>query len=198
MSDKSRPSIVDQQDALSLYMNDMLDGSLEVLISDEATIQQTLGQPNKVVIEQDASKYWKQSPFQVLIFDVQGLKVALPLHELNGIFTYPEAKLPRLPGKPEWYLGLYQHQEYRSQVVDTAHVILPDGFQHTPIPPNYIILIDNHKWGLACNDIIEVTTLSPDEVKWRKQLGNRPWLAGTVISRMCSILNVAMLAEQLA
>ncbi len=194
---KSSPPIVDQQDALSLYMNDMLTGSLEVLISDEPAIQQTLDQPNKVVIAQDASKDWRESPFQALLFDVQGLKLALPLHELNGIFSYPETKLPKLPGKPAWYIGLYQHQEYRAQVVDTAHIVMPEGFQHAQLPPEYIILIDDHKWGLACNNILEITTLSPDDVKWRKQLGNRPWLAGTVLNQMCSILNVSMLAKQL-
>lgn len=195
---KSPPPIVDQHDALSLYMNDMLNGSLEVLISDEPEIQQKLEQPSKVVIEQDAAKDWRESPFQALLFDVQGLKLALPLHELNGIFTYPQTKLPRLPGKPSWYLGLYHHQEYRAQVVDTAHIVLPEGFQHANLAPNYIILIDDHKWGLACNNILKVTTLSPDDVKWRKQLGSRPWLAGTVLNQMCSILNVTMLAKQLA
>ncbi|MBE0438523.1 MAG: chemotaxis protein CheW [Gammaproteobacteria bacterium] len=190
--------IVDQQDALSLYMNDMLTSSLEVLISDEPAIQHTLDQPNKVVITQDASKDWRQSPFQALLFEVQGLKLALPLHQLNGIFSYPETKLPKLPGKPAWYLGLYQHQEYRAQVVDTAHIIMPGGFNHAHIPPKYIILIDNHNWGLSCNTILEVITLSPDDVKWRKQLGSRSWLAGTALKQMCSILNVTMLSKQLA
>ncbi|MDF1589426.1 MAG: chemotaxis protein CheW [Gammaproteobacteria bacterium] len=193
----SKSPIVDQQDALSLYMNDMLTGSLEVLISDEPEIQQTLAQPNKVVITQDPSKDWRQSPFQVLLFEVQGLKLALPLHELNGIFSYPETKLPKLPGNPPWYLGLYQHQAYKAQVVDTAHIVMPEGFQHAHLPPNYIILIDDHKWGLTCNTILKITTLSPGDVKWRKQSGNRPWLAGTVLNQMCSILNVSMLAKQL-
>lgn len=192
------PPIVDQKDALSLYMNDMLTGSLEVLISDEPSIQQQLETPSKVVIEQDSAKDWKEGPFQALLFDVQGLKLALPLHELNGIFTYPETRLPKLPGKPSWYLGLYHHQEYRAQVVDTAHIVMPQGFNHANLPPKYIILIDNHKWGLSCNNILKVTTLAPEDVKWRKQLGQRPWLAGTVLNQMCSILNVDMLTKQLA
>jgi purine-binding chemotaxis protein CheW len=196
MSKPTKP-VLDHENALTQYMNDMLAGALEVVISDDPSIQEKLNQPNKVVIEQDASRDWKENPFQVLLFDVQGLKLALPLHELNGIFRYPESKLPRLPGKPTHFLGLYRHLDYTAQIVDTGHVVLPAEFQHDAAPPNYIILIDDYKWGLSANDIIAVTTLSPDEVKWRKQLGNRPWLAGTVLSQMCSILNVEMLTKQL-
>jgi purine-binding chemotaxis protein CheW len=40
--------------------------------------------------------------------------------------------------------------------------------------------------------------LDPNEIKWRSQRSQRPWLAGTVIEHMCALLDVAALAELIA
>ena len=53
----------------------------------------------------------------------------------------------------------------------------------------HIVLIDDYRWGLACDKIGEVITLNPDAVKWRTSKTTRGWLAGTVIEHMCALLN---------
>jgi len=40
--------------------------------------------------------------------------------------------------------------------------------------------------------------LDPNEIKWRSNRGQRPWLAGTVIEHMCALLDVSELAELIA
>ncbi len=190
--------LAEHEQALSAYLNDMLfEESDKQATSEDAieinqhSIEQQLSKSNKV------SEDWRQSPFQTLLFEIQGLKLAIPLQELNGILTWPEKNLPKIAGKPSWYLGLYSQDHQHTQIVDTAHIILPQQHQDNSAKPKFIILIADGKWGLACNKVSKVVTLSPDEVRWRQQAGKRPWLAGTVLDKMCSILNIDELVKQL-
>lgn len=195
----SKPThIAEHEEALSAYLNDMLfeesdeQQSVEdVIATSQQALEQSASEPTNV------SADWRQSPFQTLLFEIHGLKLAIPLHELNGILTWPEKDLPKIAGKPSWYLGLYSQDHQHTQVVDTAHIILPQQHQNEIDKPNFIILIADGKWGLACNKVSKVVTLSSEEVRWRQQAGKRPWLAGTVLDKMCSILNIDELVKQL-
>jgi purine-binding chemotaxis protein CheW len=194
----SKPTeISPHHDAVNNYLTEMLDDSAETsdALKSIASIQQAILKAHEK--EKDVLKNWRDHTFEALIFNVQGLNIAIPLHELNAVHIYPEAKLPKLPGKPAHYIGILSHQTYRSQIIDTAQVILPNGFQHDNLAPKYIVLIDDYKWGLTCNDINKVITLTPEHISWRKTTGKRPWLAGTILSQMCSILNVDNLSQQL-
>ncbi len=195
----SKPTdISPQKDAVNLYLNEML----EECSHSDSQIESIEAIQKAIISAQQNSKStsenWKEAPFDALIFNVQGLKVAIPLHELDAVHRYPKTKLPRLPGKPAHYLGILSHQKYRSQIIDTTKIILPDGFQHDNLPPHYIVLFDNYRWGLTCNAIDKVVTLNPEHISWRKNTGKRPWLAGTILSQMCSILNVENLSKLLA
>lgn len=190
--------IAEHDEALSAYLNDMLFEEP----SNNATSENILN-TIPLDIEQSLStldepeKDWKESPFQALMFDLHGLQLAIPLHELNGILTWPEKILPKIAGKPDWYLGLFSQDHRHTQVVDTAHIMIPSQHQDTTAKFNFIILIADGKWGLACNKVNKVVTLSPDQVRWRQQAGKRPWLAGTVLEQMCSILDINELIKQL-
>ncbi|MDQ7072813.1 MAG: chemotaxis protein CheW [Gammaproteobacteria bacterium] len=74
-------------------------------------------------------------------------------------------------------------------------MVLPSNYQNNDDKPLFIISIDDGKWGLACNKVESVVTLTPEEVKWRQHSGKRPWLAGTVLKQMCSILNIEELIK---
>jgi len=63
---------------------------------------------------------------------------------------------------------------------------------------NKIILMDEGKWGLACDDIGEVITLQNTDVRWRTAEGRRTWLAGTVSDRLCALLDTDSLSKMLA
>ncbi len=185
--------LIDQEQALSVYLKDMLLIPSDADISEpSSTLEQTIEQAKSI----SKNKNWRASNFQALIFDVQGLKLAIPLHDLNGILTWPEKPLPKIPDKPSWYLGLYSQDHQHTQVIDTSHIVLPSQYQDRNNKSQFIITIDNGKWGLACNKVESVVTLSPAEVRWRQHSGKRPWLAGTVLEKMCSILNIKELITQ--
>jgi len=195
----SKPThLAEPEQALSAYLNDMLfEESNEVQSDDIIATSQ-----HAIALSQSEDKnhrngHWRDSPFQALLFEIHGLKLAIPLHELNGILTWPEKDLPKLAGKPSWYLGLYSQDHQHTQVVDTAHIILPSKLQKNQEKSNFIILIADGNWGLACNKVSKVVTLSSEEVRWRQQAGKRPWLAGTVLDKMCSILDIEEFVKQL-
>lgn len=195
MSEK-KPPIVEQGDALSLYMNDMLAGVLDVVISDDPVILEKLEQAASISIEQDATKDWRQHPFQVLVFDVQGLKLALPLHELNGISQLQTITVTPPPNSSGMLLGSFQHKKSTIQIINTAKTILPEHLWPQADTSQYIINIDRH-WSLACDDVITITSVQPEQISWRQNTGSRPWLAGTVMAKKYSIIHVEHLIQLL-
>lgn len=139
-------------------------------------------------------------PFQVLMFKVAGLVLAVPLIELSGVLEWPEAFTP-MPGHADFYLGLVTHLGSNVPVVDTARLVLPRekivslGGEDPLQRVQRIVLIDDSRWGLACDEIAEVITLEPEQVRWRSSRSKRPWLAGTVIEHMCALLDTQAFAK---
>jgi purine-binding chemotaxis protein CheW len=143
---------------------------------------------------------WGTHPFQCLLFEVEGLQLAVPLVHLNGVLPWPESLTP-MPGHQPWFMGLHPHQGVQTKIVDTALLVLPQS--HRPPPAaerrfGNIVLIDDGRWGLACREVAEMITVEPDDVRWRSRAGRRPWLAGTVKQQMCALLDVGAFAELLA
>ncbi len=145
---------------------------------------------------------WAASPFQILLFKVAGLGLAVPLIELNGILEWTDEVTP-LPGHAEFYLGLLHHRERSVPVVDPARLVLPADRQAALVGDprervSRIVLIDEGRWGLACDEVSEVVTVRPDQVRWRSSRTRRRWLAGTVVDHMCALLDTRAFAQLLA
>lgn len=137
---------------------------------------------------------WANQPFQILLFDVAGLKLAVPLMELSGVIEWTDS-VTEMPGHADFYMGILQHLGNKIAVIDTARMVLPKNKVEEFASDNprdrvkHIVLIDDYRWGLACDKIGDVITLDPDEVRWRTSKTSRSWLAGTVIEHMCALLN---------
>ena len=156
-----------------------------------------------VTVDTDSLKpQWASESFQILLFEVAGIKLAVPLIELCGVIEWTDS-VTEMPGHADFYMGILQHLGHKVAVIDTARMILPENklSQLAGDDPrervNHIVLIDDYRWGLACDSIGEVITLSPDEVKWRTSKTTRGWLAGTVIEHMCALLNSEGFASML-
>ena len=145
---------------------------------------------------------WANEPFQILLFEVAGLKLAVPLIELCGVIEWTDS-VTEMPGHADFYMGILRHLERKIAVIDTARMVLPPAKLDVLVDEdprervNHIVLIDDYKWGLACDKIGEVITLKPDEVRWRTSKTSRGWLAGTVIEHMCALLNSEGFADML-
>jgi len=143
---------------------------------------------------------WAQSRFQCLSFQVAGVTLAAPLEMLDGIVELNEP-ITELPGYAPWVMGLLPNRGKNVQVVDIAKIIIPDDRRASIAPANertkYLVLIDDGKFGLAADSISEVLSLDPDDVRWRPANSRRPWLAGTVVDKMCALLEITELSSQL-
>ncbi|RML76339.1 CheW-like protein [Pseudomonas amygdali pv. tabaci] len=147
----------------------------------------------------DGRPAWAAEPFECLLFDVAGLTLAVPLVCLGSIYPLAGQELTPLFGQPDWFLGILPCQAGNLKVLDTARWIMPDRYRDDFRQGlQYVISVQGYEWGLAVHQVSRSLRLDPNEIKWRTQRGQRPWLAGTVIEHMCALLDVAELAELIA
>ncbi len=211
-------TLVDEKLAVSLFLDSLLRETEDVPELDKSVVKASapvvevkvdapitispIVEPvveTKVEIQEEISNSssipeWARDPFQILLFEVAGLKLAVPLIELSGVIEWKET-VTEMPGSADFYMGILQHLDYKIAVIDTAKMVLPKTKQSQLVGDDprervkHIVLIDDYRWGLACDKIGEVITLEPEEVRWRTSKTKRAWLAGTVIDHMCALLN---------
>ncbi|MEW9797519.1 chemotaxis protein CheW [Alteromonas sp. CYL-A6] len=137
--------------------------------------------------------------FQALFFDVAGLTLAVPLITLGGIHQLE--KVGPLFGKPDWFKGVMLHRDEKLNVVDTALWVMPEKYDQNlaeTLHYQYLVMLGDSVWGLACEKLVNTVTLSKSDVKWRESKGKRPWLAGMVKERMCALIDVNQLVAMLS
>lgn len=136
--------------------------------------------------------------FQVLFFKVAGLTLAVPLVSLGGIVKLE--RVNHIMGRPAWYHGVQTHRDSQLNIVDTCAWVMPEKYDDKlaqSVDYQYIVLLENSNWGLACESLVNSVKILKSEVNWRTKAGKRPWLAGVVKQQMCGILHVQALIELL-
>ena len=140
------------------------------------------------------SAEWKNvdlgEQFQVLFFLVQGVRFAVPLIDLGGIFECD--KITQLFGKPSWFMGITDIRGSKINIVDTLRWVMPE-IGDSPDKYPYLIALGKSQWSIGCDVLEGNRTLTSSQVKWREIPGNRPWLAGIVTSEKCALLHVSAL-----
>ena len=145
---------------------------------------------------------WAEERFQCLLFNVSGLSLAVPLVKLSSVISWNEDEITETPNQTSWYLGLIKHLEKQVKVIDTALLVMPEN-RRTNIDKTSsnrlgnILLVDDYKWGLACDSIGDVIWLSKEDVKWRKNKQTRAWLSGTSLEHLCAIMDTEVFAQML-
>lgn len=140
---------------------------------------------------------WAQERFDVLLFGVSGLTLAVPLVALGQIQPIGEGLTP-IFGQSKWFMGLLPTNAGKIKTINTALFVMPEKYSDTFLETaKYVISIDGLSWGLAVDSVNQPVSLSPDEVKWRGERSKRPWLAGTVKSSMCALIDIPQMAKLL-
>jgi len=137
---------------------------------------------------------FRQGSFQALFFTVAGLTLAVPLTELGGIHNLIETN--SLFGKPDWFIGVMLHRDEKLNVVDSAKWVMPEKYDEKlaeSLNYQYLIMLDDSSWGLACESLVTTATLEHEDVQWREAEGKRPWLAGLVKEKKCALIDVKQL-----
>jgi purine-binding chemotaxis protein CheW len=140
---------------------------------------------------------WSSQGVECLIFNVCGLKLAVPLLYLGGVHEVKVDDIKPLMGQPKWYLGMVHTDEVNLQVIDTANFIMPERQQDLSVQGfKYLIQLEKTPWAIACQSIDDTVRLEASEIKWRGDRGKRTWLAGTVIEKMCALVDVSGLLQR--
>ncbi|MGO1295825.1 MAG: chemotaxis protein CheW [Vibrio sp.] len=139
----------------------------------------------------------RQEAFQVLYFDVNDVTFAVPLDQLGGINKLGEPS--HLIGRPRWYLGLQTQRDQQLDVVDTAKWVMSEKLTDDSHQKayQYIVMLGESMWGLACTKLMGTEWLNSERIRWREQVGKRPWLAGMVKDKMCALIHVDALIAML-
>jgi purine-binding chemotaxis protein CheW len=144
---------------------------------------------------------WTEGQCQCMTFQVGGLTLAAPLEKLNGIVQWDDS-ITELPGYAPWLMGLLTTRGENVQVVDLAQIIIPPerraGLADARERVNFVILMEQGNWGIAVDSLSQVITLTPDDVRWSGENRKRQWLAGMVKERMCALLELDHLHEELS
>src|SRR5690554_1014233 len=140
---------------------------------------------------------WAQEPFEVLLFTVSGLTLAVPLIALGHIQPLTDELTP-LFGQADWFMGLQPTPFGKVRIVNTAKFVMPERYDARFVDTaQYVVSINGVPWGLAVDDVEQPMRLAPDDVKWRGSRSKRPWLAGTVKQHMCALLDIPMMGKLL-
>lgn len=142
-----------------------------------------------------ANPVWREQSFEALLFDVGGLKLAVPLVSLGTIYPL-DTDITPLFGQPNWFLGIMPTQAGNLKVLDTARWVMPERYsEELKETLAFVISVQGYDWGMAVHGVHQSIRLQPEQIKWRSQQGKRPWLAGTVIDHMCALLDISALAS---
>jgi hypothetical protein len=140
---------------------------------------------------------WAENPFDVLLVDIQGVQLAMPLAALDGIYPLEEELTP-LFGQSTWFMGLQKMMAGNINVVNTAQFIMPERYKETDeMTSMYTVAINGSGWALAVDGIRQPIKVNPDEIRWRARRAERPWMAGTIINHVCALIDIPSLAKML-
>lgn len=143
---------------------------------------------------------WSRPDFQALLFQVGRMNLAVPLVKLHSVLPWNE-DITGMPNQPDWCHGVFRFRDRNVTVIDTARLVLPEhavGEEEDSDEKAHILIVGDGRWGLVCRTVGEVVRLTPEEVKWRRAGGQRPWLAGTVLGRLCALMDTEAFADMLA
>lgn len=224
MSGKPKPTAIKEQTrpdtALSNYLDTLLAeidappaASTEQRVKDpipqadtlleaktlETRVEKLQPQPDsgESVPAASAVPHWAETPFQLLRFELNGVKLVIPLMSLKGII--PLSGTPsRLPGQPLWSLGVVLNRDTKVVAVDTRRLLMPDGEFETR--PNYthLLLFGEGDQGLAVDAIGDTVILDKEAIRWRGGSANQPWYGGILIEELSVLLDIEGVKGMLA
>lgn len=139
---------------------------------------------------------WAQERFDILLIEVNGLQLALPLIALGHIEELQSDSMTPLFGQSDWFMGLQKTNMGNVKTVDTAKFVMPERYQEQN-DYGFVVSINGSGWGLAVDRIHQPISINPDAIRWRAKRSSRPWMAGTVKDHMCVLLDVPAMTETL-
>jgi purine-binding chemotaxis protein CheW len=134
-----------------------------------------------------------QEPFQCLLFSTSGMDFAIPLVTLHSIVKLTQSPAA-LPGQPPWHRGVLLHRQARVGLVDLGQLL---GKSASAGVSPFVVILGEGRFGLLCDQIYRPQAIAPDQVKWRRQRVDRPWMLGTLREQLCPLIDTQALLRML-
>ena len=148
-----------------------------IAIPEQQVIHTTAANPFKLEgLEwlENGKPQWAQSRFDVLLFQVSGLTLAVPLIALGQIQPLTDELTP-LFGQADWFMGLQPTPGGKIRTVNTAKFVMPERYDEAFVKTaKYVVSINGVPWGLAVDSVNQPIALQPEDVKWRGDRSKRP------------------------
>ncbi|MDC9728197.1 MAG: chemotaxis protein CheW [Methyloprofundus sp.] len=142
---------------------------------------------------------YAQEEFSALFFKVGHLILAVPLIDLGRTVKF-DTKLTKIPQQPIWFMGLKLDQDKKIGVLNMAYLIhgrsKAEQRSYVEQPFKNIILTEDTNWGLACDEILSIKKITPNQVRWRTDRQRRAWLVGTIVEELVVLVDINALVPK--
>ncbi len=155
-----------------------------------------LNVPAASPLDPGAATEGQSAPPSYQLIQVGGLTLGLATDAIAEISTLPTITAPP-SGAPAWVLGTYTTAQGVLTVVDTATLLVPNNARRIAMQGSRVLQLKGQRWALACDAIGLVLTPDPGQVTWRGAEGKRLWLAGTLRTPSCALLDISELIKLL-
>ena len=153
---------------------------------------------------------WAADRFSCQGFNVGGLKLAIPAEYIAGMQALElvpaasndpgpaSAAAETVPGSglTMHYLGQLRLHEDGSpgalvDVLDTARLVMPERYDASMTEAyRYVLTLRDCDWCIAVDSIAGELSFDAGRVRWRSAHTRREWLAGTVVDKMCALVDI--------
>lgn len=203
----AKTPIYDQSQALSAYFNDML--TTPAPLTKTAVSEVTAPPPhtqapaNNDMLDAETAIDTSDAvappeSLRLLLFAINDIKLALPVSSLNNVVRWPEQGLNILPQQADWQLGVFEQKPQNSRVVDLSAFLQTESQLLPSSDTNYILLIAEYQWGIACQHIHQVASYqSSTAINWQHNQSQTTWCKGVIIEGNYQIIDVPALIATL-
>jgi hypothetical protein len=127
---------------------------------------------------------WAQAPsFRVLLFRIDNMILAAPLTVLAGVRHHIH------------HTKYISHQAEKYRIVHARAWLKSISSQTPPTAPKILLLAGEPYWGLLCDEVLDLYTLRSEDCLWHTMEETVPWVAGTHIQKMFTILHIDKLRD---
>ena len=133
-------------------------------------------------------------PLQCLMFWVAGNHLSVPLIGMKSVLPWTDC-LTRLPGSPNWELGLLNYHQRNIRVVDSNQVL---QIKHdADCAPAHVVVLGDEDWAITCDRLGNVVSLEYADIQW-SQNQEEAMSYGTIRNSLASLLNPDAIIKRLS
>ncbi|MFT5505510.1 MAG: chemotaxis signal transduction protein [Gammaproteobacteria bacterium] len=218
MVERSTSNLLENQDALSLYLDDLLQEATEVTateiqgqpveeafsrliletLSDVVDIPQQDTVASEPVQNRDTTEEQEivdkdpelsiSFPAQFLMFTVGAFKFSVPLIELSSVLE-TNAEMTQLPGAGDWIEGVLSHRGQNVKIVDSRILFkLNDENLNSEQNQRRYLVLAAGDVALSCDSVETINSIDRDGIHWRKA-GQNQFFSGTIRESLASVLD---------